>query len=219
MFDSKMKGGLWMSNFTLNKLRFILILTLLLATSCRGDNSHIATLPNIPKSEFRTGDIAFRLGRSIESSVIAADGGYSHVGVIIRRDSALQVVHIEPSRKESEQTKYESLEDFFHPDKASAGAVMRIQNLDSAQCVAIENYLLSCRGISFDHDYTLSDSTKMYCTELVHRAYSTIGIDLTRGIRHSVPLADEPVILPSDIYQSEKLTKIWNYCKSDLRHN
>ena len=155
--------------------------------------------------------MAFRLGRSIESSVIASQGNYSHIGVIIERDSARLVAHIEPSREGSELTRYESVEEFFHPDRASAGCVMRINELDSVQRLKIESYLLACKDITFDHDYTLSDTTQMYCTELVHRALMTANIDLTHGIRHNVPIAKESVILPSDMLRDERLTKVWSY--------
>ncbi len=199
-----------MSIFTLNKSYILLIL--LLITSCRsGGNDYVATPPEIPISNLRSGDIAFRLGRTLESRVIATEGGYSHVGIIIGKDSQFQVVHIEPSRDGIEKTKYESLEEFFHPNKASSGAVMRIKDLDTAQLVAVENYLYSCKNISFDHDYKLSDTTQMYCTELVFRTFSEIGIDISDGTRHRVPLAQEEVILPTDIFRNERLVEIWRY--------
>ena len=198
-----------MSIFTLNKSCILLIL--LLITSCRSGGNHYATtLPEISISNFRSGDVAFRLGRTLESRAIAADGGYSHVGIIIRKDSTLQVAHIEPSRNGSELTKYESLEQFFHPDNASSGAVMRIENLESTQLAVVENYLFSYKNISFDHDYKLSDTTQMYCTELVYRAFLEIGIEIT-NVRHRVPLAHEEVILPTDIFKSDKLVEIWQY--------
>ena len=198
-----------MSIFTLNKSCILLIL--LLITSCRsGGNHYAATPPEIPISNFRSGDIVFRLGRTLESRAIASNDGYSHVGIIIRNDSTLQVAHIEPSRNGSELTKYESLEQFFHLDNASSGAVMRIENLDSMQRTAVENYLFLCKNISFDHNYKLSDSTQMYCTELVHRTFSEIGIEIT-DVRHRVPLAQEEVILPTDIFKSDKLIEIWRY--------
>ena len=199
-----------MSIFTLNKSCILLII--LLITSCRsGGNDYVATPPEIPISDLRSGDIAFRLGRTLESRAIATEGGYSHVGIILGKDSMFQVVHIEPSRNGSELIKYESLERFFHPDNASSGAVMRVEDLDSAQLATVENYLFSCKNISFDHDYKLSDTTQMYCTELAFRAFSEIGIDITNGIRHRVPLAQEEVILPADIFRNDRLVEIWRY--------
>ena len=203
-------NGLLMSIFTLNKSCILLII--LLITSCRsGGNDYVVTPPEIPISDLRSGDIAFRLGRTLESRAIAAEGGYSHVGIVIRHDSTLQIAHIEPSRNGSELIKYESLEQFFHPDNATSGAVMRIENLDSAQLAIVENYLFSCKNITFDHDYKLSDTTQMYCTELAFRAFSKIGIDITDGTRRRVPIAQEKVILPTDIFRNDRLVEIWRY--------
>ena len=203
-------NGLLMSIFTLNKSCILFIL--LLITSCRsGGNDYVVTPPEIPISNLRSGDLVFRLGRTLESRVIATEGGYSHVGIVIRHDSTLQIAHIEPSRGGSELTKYESLEQFFHPDNATSGAVMRIEGLNSEQQAIVENYLFSCKNISFDHDYKLSDTTQRYCTELTFRAFSAIGIDITNGIRHRVPIAQEEVILPTDIFSNERLVEIWRY--------
>ena len=104
-----------MLTFTLNKRHIYLLLILLLATSCRcGNNHHTVSSPQTPTEMLRSGDLVFRLGRSLESRVIASDGKYSHIGIIIRKDSSTLVAHIEPSPNGSERTKYESLEDFFH---------------------------------------------------------------------------------------------------------
>lgn len=201
-----------MLTYTLNRILPYFAALLALATlSCEKRSPRTPAKPEIPTTEIRPCDLVFRLGRSIESSVIASQGNYSHIGVIIERDSALLVAHIEPSRERSEQTRYESVEEFFHPDRASAGCVMRINELDSVQRHKIESYLLACKDITFDHNYTLSDTTQMYCTELVHRALMTVNIDLTHGIRHNVPIAKESVILPSDMLRDERLTKVWSY--------
>lgn len=201
-----------MLNCTQNRLSLALqfILLALFFVGCKRDN-RTTPQPQIPTQSIQSCDLAFRLGRSIESSIIASDGRYSHVGIIIRKDSMLQVVHIEPSRDGNEQVRYDSLDDFFNTEKASSGCIMRAEELDSGKRHKIENYLLSCRGITFDHDYAISDSSTMYCTELVHRAYMGIGIDLTQGIRHKVPLAAEPVVLPSDIAQYGGLSVVWSY--------
>ena len=199
-----------MSIFTLNKSCILLII--LLITSCRsGGNDYDVTPPEIPIYNLRSGDLVFRLGRTLESRAIATEGGYSHVGIIIGKDSTFQVVHIEPSRNGSELIKYESLEQFFHSQNATSGAVMRIEGLNSEQQAIVENYLFSCKNISFDHDYKLSDTTQMYCTELAFRTFSEIGIDITNGIRHRVPLAQEEVILPADISNNDRLVEIWQY--------
>ena len=175
-------------------------------------------------SSLTTGDLAFRLGRTLQSSLIASSADdsmrYSHVGVILFRNDSCLVVHIEPKDDNlPDEIRCEPIEDFFSPQAAVSGCVMRHDSLTTAQqdrvaARAIE--LLNSR-ILFDHDYLLSDSEEMYCTELVESIFSSGGISLSQGRRHTLPLVAEPLILPSDIAQNGALTNIWRFSYSDLR--
>ena len=171
----------------------------------------------MPIDSLHSADLAFRLGRTLQSSAIAAgankDARYSHIGIIIRQADDVSIIHIEPQRGGDEGVKCERLEEFFAPDKASAGAIVRLDNLTCEQRQTISQYLLlAARSpIRFDHDYTLSDTTRMYCTELTEWAYSKAGITLSAGRRHSLPLASEAVILPSDILQRDDIIPIWTF--------
>ena len=197
-----------MRNRYLYTLIFIALSTL---TSCTTSSADRFPTPTLPTTTLQTGDIAFRLGRSIESRVIAAEGNYSHIGIVIQRDTSIQIVHIEPERNSEERTKYSTLKEFFSPEYALSGAIMRLKNIDSSQQEKIESYILSLQDISFDHDYDLADSSRMYCTELIWHTYNHLGIDISRNIRHRVPLAKEGVILPNDIYSHPDLQKIWSF--------
>jgi hypothetical protein len=165
-----------------------------------------------------------RLGRTIESDLIARSGEgndrYSHIGIIIESDSGLVVIDIEPSTdKHMEQIKAQSLKEFFLPSKAIAGAVFRYKELDSIEI----NTLKTCAirelnsSITFDHDYLLSDPTQMYCTELIEHIYKSINIPLSEGRTQRLPLAKEPVIMPSGISRNKNLEKIWSYDLRTLR--
>lgn len=213
MLYAKMRSGLSMSNCTLNKHLLPLLFSLfaLALLGCGGSENVSRELLQITESDIHSCDLVFRLGRSIESSIIAANGSYSHIGVVVETDSGLQVAHIEPSREGVEQTKYETLSEFFRSDRAAAGCVVRVEELDSLQRTSIENYLLSCRNVTFDHDYMLSDTTQMYCTELVWRSFLAAGVDLSTGTRRKLPLAREEVILPTDIFANGNLTKVWSF--------
>ena len=204
----------YMQNRLLYALIFIVLSSL---TSCKSSSAGKYSAPTIPAITLHTGDIAFRMGRTIESRVIAAEGSYSHIGIVVLSNSSPLIVHIEPERDSKEMTKYSTLEEFFAAEHAQTGAIMRSKNIDSLQQEKIKNYLFSLQDISFDHDYALSDSTRMYCTELVWSTYNHIGIDLSRNIRHRVPLAKESVILPNDIYRHPDLQKIWSFKNSDVK--
>lgn len=83
--------------------------------------------------------------------------------------------------------------------------------------IAIKTQELLDSRILFDHDYLLSDSTRMYCTELVENIYSEVGISLSEGRRRTLPLVREPLILPSDIAQNKNLRTLWHLSYDDLR--
>lgn len=201
------------------KLLFFIVLSLSIGCATRTPKTYPTI--HIPEADFRSADLALRLGRSIESDLIArgeeSGNRYSHIGLLIESDSGMIVVDIEPSTdKESEQIKAQSVGDFFNPEKAIAGAIMRYDGLDSTQINTLKNKTIELlnSSITFDHDYQLSDNSKMYCTELIEVLFNTINISLSEGRNRTLPLAKEPVIIPSDISQNRNLKRIWNY---DLR--
>lgn len=161
--------------------------------------------------------MVFRLGPSMESQAIAAASNdsarYSHVGVLICDAERVQVIHIEPERNSDERVKCEVLEEFFASDNAVAGAIKRVNNLSDEQRHTILASALAAANsaITFDHDYKLSDTTSMYCTELVIWAYKGVGIDLIENRCHNLPLAAEGVALPCDILQHDSLTTVWQF--------
>ena len=185
-----------------------------LALSIQCSKSHAPTPPEIPIHELNSADVVFRLGRTLQSDAIAShgSGGYSHVGIIIASDSSKSIIHIEPNRK-NERIKIESLEEFFHPDNAISGCIMRHKQVTDSLQLIISNHAkrLLYSPITFDHDYSLNDSSRMYCTELVEHLYNIANISLSQEKRIRLPLAKEPVIMPSAIYENDSLKPIWSY--------
>lgn len=202
-----------MSILTRNK-RYILLIIGALALSIQCSKSHAPTPPEIPIHELNSADVVFRLGRTLQSDAIAShgSGGYSHVGIIIASDSSKSIIHIEPNRK-NERIKIESLEEFFHPDNAISGCIMRHKQVTDSLQLIISNHAkrLLYSPITFDHDYSLNDSSRMYCTELVEHLYNIANISLSQEKRIRLPLAKEPVIMPSAIYENDSLKPIWSY--------
>lgn len=156
----------------------------------------------------RDGDLLFRLGTGPESRLVttASQGVYSHVGIVIKVGGRWMAVHAVPGEKEDrngpDTLKCEPIADFFHPDRAVAGAVARIACLDSIAHEAARYALEKVRArVLFDHHYRMTDTTELYCTELVYLAYLHQGIDLT-GRRESIalfPVSGEWYIFPSDL--------------------
>lgn len=185
-------------------------------TTPSAHTSHVHTVA-ISSDSLRSGDLAFRLGRTIESEAIAAGtekaARYSHIGIVVRQADSITIVHIEPSPNSNEQVRNDRPEDFFAADRAASGAIFRIKNLSERQRDLIEHYALAGTHslISFDHNYRLSDTTQMYCTELTEWVYLKAGIELSEGRRHRLPLTTEPIILPRDILAREDIDMVWEF--------
>ena len=208
-----------MSNYQLFFLTFgaimvkwtkLLLLTALLLCGC-AERRDIVEVTG--QEDFREGDLVLRCGYGAESKVVteASQSIYSHIG-ILHYDTPTaqwQVLHAVPGEAEQgepEWLKAESISEFYASDRASCGAWMRVDCPDSIAAAAARYALQKVEEqVAFDNDYLLSDTTQIYCTELVWQAYLHQGIDLSDGHRHEVPnifSADGACIFPCDIEKS-----------------
>ena len=104
------------------------------------------------------------------------------------------------------RVKCEPVDRFFAADRAVCGAVMRVK-ADSLLCAGAACHAgrLALERVLFDHDYDLTDTTRLYCTELVDFVYRTQGIDLPEGGFHG------DFLLPSDLFESGKLDLLFEF--------
>lgn len=170
----------------------------------------------------RPGDVVFRRGGGLSShAVMMADrnGRYSHVGIVADSAGVMMIVHAVPGEPDHEgdpdRVKMETPEKFYRTVNAAAGEVKRPladrATAEKAARYAVEAYR---RGTLFDHDYDDSDTTKMYCCELVEHAYAKAGMPLAGDRRHRLHLPGVKTIecmLPSDICNSPRLKTIISF--------
>lgn len=194
-------------------LRFFVLIFSFLLLSC-GQKDEIS-FENI---DFCEGDLIFRKGTGTKSrAVLHADslGIYSHVGIVVLRDSVFQIVHITPGERESGETedriKAEPVADFWRKDRASHGAIYRLRNNDSGKKASAQALRLLKKGVLFDHNYTLNDTTEMYCTEFVHYVYGQSGKDIGRRSELNMPKYTGTYIFPSDIYANDVFVLIYKF--------
>jgi hypothetical protein len=195
------------------KFARLLCLTVLLFSRC-AERYEIVVLTG--QEDFREGDLVLRCGYGAESRVVtgASNSIYSHIGILHydKQKAEWMVIHAVPGEAENgvpEWLKMEPLTDFYTPDRAVRGAWMRVDCPDSIAAAATQYALQKVvNRVEFDNDYLLSDTTKMYCTELVWRAFIHQGIDISDQHRHEVPTLfceDCECIFPYDIEQSSKI--------------
>ena len=92
--------------------------------------------------------------------------------------------------------------------------VLRSECRSVAQAAARHAVAVCCRGTLFNHDYDDSDTTRMYCSQLVEHVYAHAGLSLTRGVRHNISLPGfrfQHVILPSDFVSSPALKVVCRF--------
>ena len=176
----------------------ILFVALAACTSCRHEKT-ISEPVRIDTTAVREGDLVFRCGYGMESKVVTSlsRGIYSHVGML-HHDSVggWMVVHVVPGEHSKEEgvdrVKCEPVDSFFSVEKACAGCSYRIDCPDSVAINATEYALRKVlEGVEFDHDYDTADTTRLYCTELIWRAYLSAGLNLVEEPSHPHPLKRE----------------------------
>ena len=181
---------------------FVAVLALVVFVSC-SRTGFVSILPEGCK--LKAGDLVFRRGNGVTSrAVLMADqrGGYSHVGIVVDSCGKMMVVHAVPDEPDYEgdidRVKMETPEKFFLSVNAKIGEVKRLKG-DTATAA--------------DHDYDDTDTTEMYCCELVEHVYKKAGLSLAGDTRHDILLPGMRLhcILPSDLCDNERLESIISF--------
>ena len=167
--------------------------------------------------QLKVGDVVFRRGSGFTSqAVLLAErgGAYSHVGIVADSAGVLMVVHAVPGEPDyqgdEDRVKMERPEDFFATIRAHQGAVYRHQDSAVAQQAAIHAMQTYRRKTLFDHDYDDSDTTKMYCTELVTHAFRQTGKPLKDVNHQHLHLVgfEADCVLPTDLQHCSELRQV-----------
>ncbi len=174
-----------------------------------------------PTDSLQNGDIAFRKGSSAANIFLSAadpEARYTHVGIITIIDGTAMVIHSVPDEAEPgdiDRVKIEPLADFFWGLKALAGAIYRPTTLSPQQkeTATTEAYRWYEKRAPFDASYTLGDTSRIYCTELLMLAFQKCGYDITSGSSTDLDagLFVGKYIFPSDIASNEDLELIYSF--------
>jgi len=157
------------------------------------------------------GDLILRCGRSTESfAVYLADANsvFTHIGIIAIENDIPYVIHAVPSKTNLIQK--EILSSFINPKNASKFAVYRSNinevYLDKVVKTANSYYL---HKYEFDTKYDLTTNTKLYCTELILKAFNNVGINLKiKSKELNYIIGKHPIIFPSEFTKHPFFTRI-----------
>ena len=202
-------------------MRRLLVLLLPLCMLACSDTDRMQSGSILPDDvELKAGDVVFRRGSGFTSQavLIAEKGGsYSHTGIVVDSAGVLMIVHAVPGEPEYEddedRVKMEHPQAFFHPMRAQQGAVYRHVDSIAARQAAVRALQIYQRHPLFDHDYDDTDTTKLYCTELVVHAYSQTMSPLKDVHHQHLHLVgfEADCILPSDVLGCKDLKQVTSF--------
>ena len=198
-----------------------LLLTGILFCTCTATpTSEQQIAEDLQNIHFKEGDIVFREGTGWESRIIRMmdpHGEYTHTGIITNSKGTWLVIHAVPNepdyKGDIDRVKIEPVTSFFNKSRAIHGEVKRIDDSLKAKKAASIAFQLYQRHTLFDHDYDDTDSTRMYCTELVDFAFCKAGINLTdkQDRRSGFSGFTGNYLFPTELCKSPQLTSIFKY--------
>ena len=195
------------------------MLCLTLLVGCHGRQATGESL--LPDTlQLQEGDVVFRRCSGLTSQMVVhsdTGGVFSHVGIVVDSAGQKLIVHAVPEEPDypgdPDRVKMSRPEVFYAKGYALAAAVRRPRDPQVGRRAAQKALEIYRRGTLFDHDFDDSDTTLMYCTELIVHAYRAAGIELTDSQHHEVrlPLVSYRVVMPSQLLQSSELQPIYMF--------
>jgi hypothetical protein len=177
---------------------------------------HVYNPLDYPLSE---GDIVFRKGQSLVSNLVLLNDrstDFSHVGIVCKLNGECHIIHAvpgEPDVEGKQVIKCDSPEEFFNPHKAQKFAIARLKLASEtlrhkAATTAIEYFR---QKLPFDGALDFKTDDKLYCTELVWKAWLKAGINITQNQFQPLKfnVVNDSIILPGHIFHSPLVTQIY----------
>lgn len=170
-----------------------------------------ADLPSPGK--IRSGDVVFIRGKSFRSAVVrlleGSNRSYSHVGLVVLENGLPFIIHADPEHDATtDRVIKEPWDAVISPKRITAATIFRVVGSSTADRLGIQASTVAQQfwrdELPFDHEFDLTTPQKLYCTELVWRAYMAAGIDL-RGRSFG---SDRKYLLPSDLIKSGLLWEV-----------
>lgn len=163
-------------------------------------------------SQFQTGDLLFVRGTSWRSRIVLLINGdgsdFSHVGLVWRRNGRPFVIHATPTSSDKPEgggVMLVPLRKFLSTKHVLQAALYRVKDRkrDIAKRAAATAQRYAAQTLPFDHDFDASTPSKLYCTELIWRAYRTAGLRLPE----TFSAASDP-LLPTALRRSRRLSEV-----------
>lgn len=158
---------------------------------------------------WRTGDVIALNGVSFRSRIVRLLQGYSsdfsHVGIVVLHNNVPYIVHADPAEGRVVEQRWDLV---CSPSEASGGALFRLKPINDsiARNASVTAEYWAKIKVPFDEQFDLSSRDKLYCTELVWRAYQSAGVDLCPDLQ-----TRNHHLLPADLLGSQHLRLVFRF--------
>lgn len=172
-----------------------------------------------PKSHLMEGDVVFRgTGWGVASLTLSK---WTHCGVLHNENGQWVVIEANQGVEKTPLKEWRKFPYIFKVKRART-------RMDEAQLKKISSKAGSYLGRRYDNAYRWSDE-KLYCSELVWKAYHSAGVDISKPrtmasfllfkilpesakqkiIKRKHLSVEDPMVPPSDLVHSFKLRRVW----------
>lgn len=127
-------------------------------------------------------DIILSKGQSVQSKLISllklSINDYSHIGIMIKDNEEVFVLHSTPDGTKTNSIRYDNLQTFIDLSSVSEYIVLRYNDLsdDLYQKLRMEFDKYKAIKAPFDYDFNNFEHGKIYCSELVWLIFSDAGL-------------------------------------------
>jgi len=146
------------------------------------NKKEILRVAEINQDKIEDFDIILSKGQSFQSKLISllklSTEDYSHIGIMVKQNDNLFVLHSTPDGMKSNGIRYDDLQTFIHLSSVSDYKVLRHSSVtyDLRQRLRIEFDRYKNSPVPFDFDFNNSDHSEIYCSELVYLIFKNSGL-------------------------------------------
>lgn len=142
------------------------------------------TVINIKLENLADGDVILRNGTGIISEFFAScsfeDRSFSHAGILLSTDSGWVVFHALGGESAGDGgIRVDKLSGFCSRKETDTVNIFRLTDEVDVRS-RIRSYCIrkADQGVKFDRGFSLKDTSAMYCTEFIYRAFKSAGSGL-----------------------------------------
>ena len=108
----------------------------------------------------------------------------------------------------------EPIDTFFLSTRAAHGAIMRLRDCSptTTRQAATKAAEFAKRGTPFDFSYDWTNTSRLYCTELIWVAYNSAGVKILQSNnRIKEDHSTNTIVFPSDIASNDSLRVVFSF--------